>query len=59
MLCLGRRRHESIVIGNCIKVTVLKVHGNSVSLGIEAPPDVKVRRGELPEDGVSKVIKGE
>ena len=49
MLILGRKVGESIMIGDAIKVTVLNVHGARVSLGIEAPPDVRVDRQEIVE----------
>ena len=48
MLVLTRKLNEEIVIGDNIKVTVLQVKGNSVRLGIEAPRDVRIVRGELP-----------
>jgi carbon storage regulator CsrA len=35
------------VIGNDIKITLVRVRGNSVRIGIEAPRDVRVVRGEL------------
>ncbi|MFN9363373.1 MAG: carbon storage regulator [Planctomycetota bacterium] len=49
MLVLSRKPNEEILIGDNIKVTVLKVKGNTVRIGIEAPPAVKVKRGELPD----------
>ncbi|MFT7641594.1 MAG: carbon storage regulator CsrA [Pirellulaceae bacterium] len=36
-----------MVIDGQITVKVLKVRGNSISIGIEAPGDVPIRRGEL------------
>jgi carbon storage regulator len=47
MLVLSRKRDESIVIGNCITVTVLEVKGNRIRLAISAPREIPVRRGEL------------
>lgn len=47
MLVLTRKMHQKIEIGGNIVVTVLSVKGNSVRLGIEAPRDVRVVRGEL------------
>lgn len=50
MLVLTRGLKQQIVIGDKqITVTVLEVKGGRVRLGIEAPPDVSVRRKELPE----------
>ena len=47
MLVLSRREKESIVIDGDITVTILEIRGNHVRLGIEAPKDVNVWRGEL------------
>jgi carbon storage regulator CsrA len=35
------------VIGDDIKITLVRVRGNSVRIGIEAPREVRVLRGEL------------
>jgi carbon storage regulator CsrA len=48
MLVLSRKLNQEIVIGDGIKVRILKIKGNTVRLGIDAPRDVKVIRGELP-----------
>ena len=47
MLVLSRRESEQIKLGDSIVVTVVKVAGDRVRLGIEAPSDVLVLRGEL------------
>jgi len=47
MLVLTRKLDETIVIGEDVNVRVIKLQGNRVRLGIEAPEDVNVRRGEL------------
>jgi len=47
MLVLSRRESERIKLGDSIVVTVVKVAGDRVRLGIEAPADVLVLRGEL------------
>ena len=49
MLVLSRKLGETIKIGDNISVTVNKVSGNRVVLGIEAPGSVRVMRGELVE----------
>ena len=49
MLVLSRRSQEQIRIGSNITIKVLKVTGNTVRLGIEAPRSVRVVRGELPQ----------
>ena len=47
MLVLTRKQNEKIRIGNQITITVLRMKGKAVRLGIEAPADVSVLRGEL------------
>lgn len=47
MLVLSRKQGESIVIDDRIVVTVSRISGNRVTVGIEAPDDVRVLRGEL------------
>lgn len=47
MLVLSRKKNESVVIDGRIRIEVLKVKGNTIRLGISAPKDVKVLRGEL------------
>lgn len=47
MLVLTRKMDEQILIGDNIKITLLRVRGNSVRIGIEAPRDVRVVRSEL------------
>lgn len=50
MLVLTRKQQEKICIGNGITITVLKMKGKTVRLGIDAPAEVKVIRGELRFD---------
>ncbi len=47
MLVLSRKEGEKLVIGDNITLVVSKISGNRVTLGIEAPADVKIFRGEL------------
>lgn len=49
MLVLSRKLNEKFHIGDDITVTVVRIGGNVVRLGIEAPPDVRVRRQEHVE----------
>jgi len=50
MLVLSRKRSEQIVIGSTIRITVVKLEGNQVRLGIEAPGEVMVLRAELVKE---------
>jgi carbon storage regulator len=49
MLVLTRHAEQEIRIGNNVRLRVLSITGNHVRLGIEAPADVAVHRGELLE----------
>lgn len=51
MLVLSRRESERIRLGSSIVVTVVRVSGDKVRLGIEAPRDVLVLREELEPHG--------
>ncbi len=50
MLVLSRKVGEKILIGDGIVVTVLESKGRQIRLGIEAPANVSVWRGELVTD---------
>ena len=50
MLVLTRKRLETIKIGNDIVIKVIQTGKGTVKLGIEAPSDVRVLRGELAFD---------
>ena len=58
MLVLSRKEGEKLVIGDNITVVVSRVAGNRVTLGIEAPADVRIIRGELKaqDKEVQKVV---
>jgi carbon storage regulator len=47
MLVLGRKQNERLIIDGRIIVTVVRVSGGQVRLGIEAPADVAIQREEL------------
>ncbi len=55
MLVLSRKEGERISIGDNITLIVSKVSGNRVTIGIEAPRDVKVVRGELQLQAVTEI----
>jgi carbon storage regulator CsrA len=48
MLVLSRKLNEQIRIGENITVTILRVKGNTVRVGVDAPRSVRVIRSELP-----------
>jgi carbon storage regulator len=51
MLVLSRKKGEKIVLGETIVLTILRIEGNKVRIGIEAETDVAIVRGELVEEG--------
>lgn len=55
MLVLSRKRNEQVYIDGQITIEVLQIKGNTVRLGISAPRDVKVMRGELKPFGMTVV----
>lgn len=63
MLILTRRVGETLMIGDNVSVTVLRVKGNQVRLGVNAPRDISVHREEIYErirqEADAKDIAGE
>jgi carbon storage regulator len=53
MLVLSRKVGERIQLGDHITVTLVKINGNIVRLGIDAPPHMPVVRQELTERACS------
>lgn len=49
MLVLTRKEGERILIGENISVTVVRIAGGGVRLGVDAPAEVPVMRSELKE----------
>ncbi|HYG22019.1 MAG TPA: carbon storage regulator CsrA [Verrucomicrobiae bacterium] len=50
MLILSRKSGESIVIDGRIHIKVVRVEGDVVKIGIEAPSDVPVHRQEVYQE---------
>ena len=59
MLILSRKQMQRIRVGDSIVITVVRVSGDKVRLGIEAPPDVLVLRDELSELGDKRLAECE
>jgi carbon storage regulator len=49
VLVLSRRKDETIVIGDDVRVTVVDIRGDTVRLGITAPKSIPVYRQEIYE----------
>jgi len=53
MLVLSRKQGEKLLIGDDIVLTVNRISGNRVAIGIEAPRDIRIVRGELQRHQVA------
>ncbi len=49
MLVLTRKPSEVIKLGDDVTITVVRTAQGHVKLGIEAPPHLRILRGELEE----------
>lgn len=49
MLILTRKESERIYLGDDIVLTVVRIGGDKVRIGVEAPSDLRVLRLELSE----------
>jgi carbon storage regulator len=47
MLVLSRKAGETLFIGDDVKITISRIAGNRVTVGVEAPRHMKIVRGEL------------
>ena len=47
MLILSRRESERVYLGDDIVLTIVRVNGDKVRIGVEAPSNVKILRTEL------------
>lgn len=49
MLVLSRKTQQSIIIDGRVRVTIQSIKGQRVRIGIEAPREMPVHRGEIAE----------
>lgn len=49
MLILSRKLNETVYVGNDVVIRVVKIKGNVVGLGIEAPSNVRILRSEIAQ----------
>ena len=57
MLILSRKVGEQILVGTNVLLTVVKTSTGAVRLGVTAPPEVTITRGELIQRKSSKSSK--
>jgi carbon storage regulator len=57
MLILGRRKGESILIGDDIEITIVDIQGDYIRMGIQAPREVSIVRKEIKEQIREENIK--
>jgi len=50
MLVLSRKEGENIKIGDNIVIRILDIKGKQIKIGVEAPTNILVLRGELEEN---------
>ena len=56
MLVLSRKQNERIRVGDSVVVTIVRVSGDKVRIGIEAPAHVRVLRDELEQNVMGDVL---
>lgn len=49
-MILRRKKAETVVVDGRIQIKVLRISRNAISLGIDAPGDVTIWRGELEQE---------
>ena len=58
MLVLTRKVGEKIVIGDDVKIVITATSKGSVKIGVDAPRDKKIVRGELEEKPEVRLVAG-
>jgi carbon storage regulator len=57
MLVLSRKESQRIRLGDSIVITIVKISGDKVRVGIDAPANVLVLRDELEAHETSAAVK--
>ena len=57
MLVLSRKESQRVRLGDSIVLTIVRVSGDRVRLGIEAPSDIVILREELDHEEENQQLK--
>lgn len=57
MLVLSRKESERVLLGDDVVLTIVRLSGDRVRLGIEAPSDMLILRAELEESDAGMEIR--
>ncbi len=49
MLVLSRKPGQTVIVGEDIHITIVSMEGGRVTIGIDAPKDQRILRGELQD----------
>jgi carbon storage regulator len=55
MLVLSRKESEKVLLGDDIVLTIVRLSGDRVRLGIEAPSEMLILRQELEDGDIDKM----
>jgi carbon storage regulator len=50
MLVLGRKKNESVIINENIKITIVEIRGDNVRIAFDAPRGVVIDRKEIHDE---------
>jgi carbon storage regulator len=59
MLVLSRRKDESIILGDDILITIVRIDKGNVRIGITAPKEVPIHRKEIYDEIKRQQSSGE
>ncbi|MCB2297198.1 carbon storage regulator CsrA [Clostridium tagluense] len=54
MLVIGRKKGESLLIGDDIEITIVKIENGSVKIAINAPREISILRSELYKEVIDE-----